>query len=126
MAIIMPLPRTLHEFVARNHRRKRAHETLSGPCRLFSEPFGGEHLKGRDTSGHREVVFRECGYRNHRAIHAIEYFVKDLLSHQDGAERYVAAGQRLGEEHDIRLDIPVLDGKESARTPETGLNLVGD
>ena len=51
---------------------------------------------------------------------------KIALARQHGADRHVAAGQRLGEQHHVGLDVPVLDREEAAGAAEAGLDLVGD
>ena len=38
----------------------------------------------------------------------------------------MAAGERLGEQHHVGLDLPVLDRQEPAGAAEAGLHLVGD
>ena len=44
-----------------------------------------------------------------RAIHLVEYLVEDAFPRQQRADRHVAAGKRLRQEHHVGLDIPVLD-----------------
>ena len=45
----------------------------------------------------------------------------------DGAgQRDVGAGHRLGEGHDVRLDVPVAQGEPAAGASEAGDHLVGD
>ena len=63
---------------------------------------------------------------HHRAIHAIEDLVEDALARQQRADRHVAAGQRLGEQHHVGFDIPVLDREEAAGAADAGLDFVGD
>ena len=63
---------------------------------------------------------------HHRAVHAVEHLVEGLLAHQHGADRHVAAGERLGEQHHVGLDAPVLAGEEFSRTAEPALDLVRD
>ena len=60
------------------------------------------------------------------AIHLVEDLVEDALARQQRADRHVAAGQRLCQQHHVGLDIPVLDREEAAGAPDAGLDLVGD
>ena len=63
---------------------------------------------------------------HHRAVHAVEHLVVDRLAHQHRADRHVAAGQRLGEQHHVGLDVPVLAGEEFSGAADAGLDLVDD
>ena len=51
---------------------------------------------------------------------------KMLLRVSTRADRHMAAGQRLGEQHHVGLDVPVLDREEVAGAADAGLDLVGD
>ena len=63
---------------------------------------------------------------HHRAIHLVEYLVKDGLACEQRANRNMSARQRLGEQHHVRFDVPVLDREKAAGPADPGLNLVGD
>ena len=85
-----------------------------------------DHLKRGDAGRHREIVFRERRAVHDGAIHLIEDLVEDVLAGQQRADRNMAAGQRLGEQHHVGFDIPVLDREEPPGSPHPGLNFVGD
>ena len=59
-------------------------------------------------------------------VHAAEHLVEDALAAEHGADRDVAARERLGDQHHVGLDAPMLDRQELAGAPETRLDLVGD
>ena len=61
-----------------------------------------------------------------RAVHAVEHLVEDPFARQQRADRHVPAGQRLGQEHHIGLDVPVIDGEKPAGPSHAGLDFVGD
>src|SRR3954451_9345458 len=63
---------------------------------------------------------------HHRTIHAVEDLFENMLSRQNRADRYMAARKRLGDEHHIRLDVPVFDRKKTAGASQSGLNLIGN
>ena len=48
------------------------------------------------------------------------------LRMQHRADRHVAARQRLGEQHHVGLDAPMLDREELAGAADAGLDFVGD
>ena len=53
-------------------------------------------------------------------------FSKICLPRQHRADRHMAARQRLGQQHHVRLDVPVLDREEAPGAAEAGLDFVGD
>ena len=61
-----------------------------------------------------------------RAIHLVEDLVEDTLARQQRADRHVAAGQRLRQQHHVGLDVPVLDREEFSGAADAGLDFVGD
>ena len=63
---------------------------------------------------------------HYRAVHSIEHFVEDVFSGQQRADRNMTAGQGLGQQHHVGLDIPVLDREKSSGAAEPGLDFVGD
>ena len=63
---------------------------------------------------------------HHGAVHAIEELVENALAREHRADRHVAARQRLGEQHHVGLDAPMLDREELAGAAEAGLDFVGD
>ena len=60
------------------------------------------------------------------AVHLVEDLVEDALARQQRADRHMAAGQRLRDQHHVGLDVPVLDREETAGAAHAGLDLVGD
>jgi hypothetical protein len=60
-----------------------------------------------------------------RPIHPVEHPIEHLAPAGDRADRHEAAGQRLGEQHQVRLDPPVLRRQEAPCPPHPGLDLVG-
>ena len=50
----------------------------------------------------------------------------DRVRHADAAERDVAAGDALGELHDVGLDAVVLEAEPAPGAAEAGDHLVGD
>ena len=52
--------------------------------------------------------------------------VEDVLARQQRADRDMTAGQRLGQQDHVGLDVPMLDGEETAGAAEAGLDFVGD
>ena len=61
-----------------------------------------------------------------RPVHAVEHPVEHLAPAGDRADRDEAAGQRLGEQHEVGLDPPVLRRQKAPGPPHAGLDLVGD
>ncbi len=56
----------------------------------------------------------------------LNIFSKMCLRGEQRADRDVTAGQGLGEQHDVWLDIPVLDREEASGPAHAGLDFVGD
>jgi hypothetical protein len=63
--------------------------------------------QGRQAGGHGEIVLGECGAVHERPVHAVEYPIEHLAPARDRADRDEAARERLGEQHQVRLDSPV-------------------
>ena len=63
---------------------------------------------------------------NHGAVHLIEYLVEDVFARQQRADRNMAAGQRLRQQHHVGFDVPVLAGEKPSGAADAGLNFVGD
>src|SRR4029079_109414 len=61
-----------------------------------------------------------------RAIHLVEDLVEDTFARQQRADRNVAAGQRLRQQHHVGFDVPVLDREEFSGAADAGLDFVGD
>src|SRR5262245_45922340 len=61
-----------------------------------------------------------------RADHGIEHLVENPFMGQHRADRYVAAGERLGEQHHVGLDAPVLARKKPARATKSRLDFISD
>jgi hypothetical protein len=57
--------------------------------------------------------------------HVGEERVERLLAQRHGAHGHEAAGERLGRQQHVRLDVPVLDGPEAPRASHARLDLVG-
>ena len=93
---------------------------------LLDQLLGLDHLERGDAGRHRQIVLREGRAVHDGAIHAVEHLVEDAFARQHRADRHVAAGQRLRQQHHVGLDIPVLDREESSGAADPGLDLVGD
>ena len=50
----------------------------------------------------------------------------DLLAHEHGPDRLIAAAQPLGDRHQVRRDALLLDGVQRARAPHAAHDFVGD
>ena len=61
-----------------------------------------------------------------RAHHRVENLVENPFVGQYRADRNVTAGQRFGEQDDVRLDAPMLACEEATGASEPGLDFVGD
>ena len=83
-------------------------------------------LQGRQTGRGSEVVRCEGRAVHHGALHAVEDRVEDLPGRQQGADRDVAARERLRQSDQVGLEAPVLGGEEAAGAAEAGLHLVRD
>jgi hypothetical protein len=57
-------------------------------------------------------------------LQRVEDLVEHLRTEERRPHRHVAAGERLRHEDDVRLETPVLEREELARSPEARLHLV--
>jgi hypothetical protein len=57
-------------------------------------------------------------------LERVEHGLVHRLRHEQRADRDVAAGQRLRDGNEIRLDAPVLEREQLPRSAEAGLHLV--
>ena len=69
----------------------------------------------------RVAAVREAAVE-HPALHRLG----DGVAHRDGAQRQVARRQALGHRHQVRHDVPVVDGEPAAGAAEARHDLVAD
>ena len=61
-----------------------------------------------------------------RPVLAIEHPIEHFAPAGDRTDRHEAARERLGQQHEVRLDPPVLRRQKATGAPHAGLDLVGD
>ncbi len=116
----------LDKFVAFDERLEESKKLLAAPGCVLDQTLGFDHFQRRETRRHRQIVLREGRTVHDHAVHPIENALEYLAAHEHRADRHMAARQSFGEQHHIRLDIPVFDRQKASRPAHAGLNLIGD
>ena len=94
------------------------------PRRVGDETLLVELVQRREPGRHRQLVRRERRAVADRVLHRVEHGLVHRARHQQRADRHVAAGERLRDGHEIRLEPPVLEREHLPGAPEAGLHLV--
>ncbi len=108
------------ERALRLERREARAEPLADLHGALEQVVGFDGLDGRQGGAGGERVAAE-----RRRVRAGLELLGDLRLRDQPAHRD-AAGQRLGQRHDVRLDVPVLVGVPLAGAAHAGLHLVED
>ena len=81
-------------------------------------------MQRRQAGDHREIVRLERRAVAQRVLQRVEDGVEHLGPEERRSHRHVAAGERLRQREDVRLEPPVLEREELAGAPEARLHLV--
>ena len=90
----------------------------------FAQALLLQHVERSQPGAHGERVLPEGGGVNHGALEGAEDGVADGLAHQHRAHRDQSAGERLGQNHHIGLDLKVVRGQERSGAVHAGLHFV--
>ena len=80
----------------------------------------------RQARRHREAIAPVRRLVHVGALERSDGLLVDLAARDHRGDRHVAAAERLADEHEVRLEPPVLEREPPAGAPEPGLDLVDD
>ena len=107
-----------------DQRFRALEQEAAEPLGAVDETCGVKLTQCREAGSHRQIVRGERRAMADRVLERVEDAVVHRFRHQQRPHRHVAAGERLRDRDQIRLEPPVLEREQLAGAPEAGLHLV--
>src|SRR4051794_13129521 len=124
IAHISPRPRTSRTTAELSASARALKQRVAEPGASLDQALLVELAQRREAGDHRQVVRGKRRAVADGVRERVEDTVVDLRAHQQCADRYVAARERLGDRDQVGLETPVLQGEHPPRASEPGLDLV--
>ena len=96
------------------------------PRGVLDQPVALDDPQRRQARRHRQPVAAERRLVHVGALERSHRPLVDLPARDHRGDRHVAAAERLADEHEVRLEPPVLEREPLAGASEPGLDLVDD
>ena len=93
---------------------------------VLDQPVALDDAQRRQPGRHRQAVAPVGRLVHVAALERADRPLEDLARGDHRGDRHVAAAERLADEHEVRLETPVLESEPASGPPEAGLDLVDD